>query len=64
MIKFEVLYMAYFLHERTSVTRERIRNSVNRVDQMGRQKGKIKILEIFMVTVLGQSAATIHGTSP
>lgn len=38
----EVLLMAYFLHERITVTRERIRNSVNRVDPMGRQIRKNK----------------------
>ena len=44
-IKIATPQMAYFLHERISVTRERIRNSGNRVDPMGRQKGKIKILK-------------------
>ena len=32
----EVLLRAYFLHNNISVTRKRIRNSVNRVDPMGR----------------------------
>ena len=38
----EVLLKAYFLHNNISVTRQRIRDSVNRVDPMGRSNRKNK----------------------